>query len=68
MERYTRAHLLLRPKLSAKGCVTLLGSHEFKIRLLGLFGYFFSGWCAGVSTFVLALEGVQLPVPVLQWS
>ena len=31
----------------------------------GLFGYFVTG---GSPTFVLTLGGIQLPLPVLQWS
>ena len=35
------------------------------VAILGLFGYFFSGWFAHLH---LALGGVQLPLLVLQWS
>ena len=33
--------------------------------IFGLFGYFFSGWFGHL---ILALRGVQLSLPVLQWS
>ena len=49
----------LFPQVALKSFVLTNVGHT-----LGLFGSFFLG---GSPTFALALEGVQLPLPVLQW-
>ena len=53
------AIIIIRP---ARGIIEEEGGKL--IITLGLFGYFFRG---GSPAFVLALRGVQLPLPVLEW-
>ena len=62
-----RPCLLPEVKSELKGNFTTSRGPSRKLNAscaLGLFGNFFRG---GSPTFVLALGGVQLPLPVLQW-